>query len=138
MNNISIFRDKKQLRFLFAGLVNTFIGLIAFPILYFILIKFHIHYLIILAISTLLTTTFSFLTNKYYVFRSDGEIHKEFGKFLIFHLSHFCFNLLALPILIKISGLSPVWAQTIFAVAVIVSSYIWHNKITFGAKSERL
>jgi putative flippase GtrA len=75
---------------------------------------------------------FSYLTNKFLVFRTVGNYLRESAKFALFHLSYFLVNLLALPFLVEIVGMSPVWGQTLFAVAVIITSYFWHSNITFS------
>lgn len=129
------FADQHQtkVRFLLAGALNTAIGLAVYPALYFLAAPLKLHYLIILAISQVLCVTFAFLTSKFLVFRTSGNYLRESGKFLTFHLSYFLVNLAALPALVELVGMNPVWAQTLFAVLVIVTSYFWHSRITFSS-----
>jgi putative flippase GtrA len=122
-----------KVRFLLAGAFNTALGLATYPALYFLLASLDLHYLAILAISQVVCVTFAFLTNKFLVFRTSGNYLSEYGKFITFHLSYFLVNLVVLPILVEFAGMSPVWAQTLFAVLVIVSSYFWHSRITFSS-----
>jgi putative flippase GtrA len=121
-----------KIRFLLVGAMNTVVGLSVFPILYFLTAPVGFHYLGILTISQALCVTFSFLTSKFLVFRTTGGYLREFGKYVTFHLSYFLVNLAALPALVELAGMNPVWAQTLFAVLVIVSSYFWHSRITFS------
>ncbi|MBM4128289.1 MAG: GtrA family protein [Nitrospira sp.] len=120
-----------KLRFVLAGAFNTTLGLAAYPALFFLLRPFDFHYLTVLAISQILCVTAAFLTNKFLVFRTSGNYLNEYGRFVTFHLSYFLVNLVALPFLVEIMHMNPVWAQTLFAALVIVSSYFWHSRITF-------
>jgi putative flippase GtrA len=122
-----------KVRFLFAGALNTAFGLAAYPALYFLLAPLKLHYMVVLGITQIACVTFSYLTNKFLVFRTAGNYLRESGKFALFHLSYFAVNLVALPVLVEIVGMPPVWGQTLFAVAVIVTSYFWHSNITFAA-----
>ena len=122
-----------KVRFLLAGSLNTAFGLAAYPVFYWMLAGSRLHYMMVLGITQIACVTFSYLTNKFLVFRTKGNYLKESGKFALFHLSYFIINLAVLPFLVEIVGLPPVWGQTIFAVAVIVTSYFWHSNITFSA-----
>lgn len=125
-------RHETKVRFLLAGALNTAIGLAVYPALYFLAAPLKLHYLVILTISQVICITFAFLTNKFLVFQTSGNYLRESGKFLTFHLSYFLVNLVALPALVELVGMNPVWAQTLFAVLVIVTSYFWHSRITFS------
>lgn len=126
-------QHKIKIRFLLAGALNTVIGLAVYPALFFLAAPLKLHYLVILTISQILCITFAFLTNKFLVFKTSGNYLQESGKFLTFHLSYFLVNLAALPALVEFAGMNPVWAQTLFAVLVIVTSYFWHSRITFSS-----
>ena len=126
-------RHQTKVRFLLAGALNTAIGLAVYPGLYFLAAPLKLHYLTILAVSQVVCVAFAFLTNKFLVFRTSGNYLRESGKFLTFHLSYFLLNLAALPALVELAGMNPVWAQTLFAVLVIVTSYFWHSRITFSS-----
>lgn len=126
-------RHQTKVRFLLAGALNTAIGLAVYPALYFLAAPLKLHYLIILAISQVLCVSFAFLTSKFLVFRTSGNYLRESGKFLTFHFTYFLVNLAALPALVEFAGMNPVWAQTLFAVLVIVTSYFWHSRITFSS-----
>lgn len=126
-------RHQTKVRFLLAGALNTAIGLAVYPGLYFLAAPLKLHYLTILAVSQVVCVAFAFLTNKFLVFRTAGNYLRESGKFLTFHLSYFLMNLAALPALVELAGMNPVWAQTLFAVLVIVTSYFWHSRITFSS-----
>jgi putative flippase GtrA len=121
-----------KIRFLLAGALNTLIGLAAYPTLYFVLTPLKLHYLVVLGITQIACVAFSYLTNKFLVFRTVGNYLRESAKFALFHLSYFLVNLLVLPVLVEIVGMTPVWGQTLFALAVVITSYFWHSNITFS------
>jgi putative flippase GtrA len=126
-----------KLRFLLVGALNTAFGLAAYPALYFSLTPLGFHYLVVLGIAQIVCVTFSFLTTKFMVFRTSGNYLREAGKFAFFHLSYFIANLIALPVLVEVVHMPPVYGQTAFASLVVVSSYFWHSKITFASASKR-
>jgi putative flippase GtrA len=126
-----------KVRFLLAGALNTAVGLAAYPVLFFLLAPLKLHYMVVLGITQVTCVAFSYLTNKFLVFRTVGNYLRESGKFALFHLSYFLVNLVALPVLVEVVGMSPVWGQTLFAVAVIITSYFWHSNVTFASSSAK-
>jgi putative flippase GtrA len=130
-------RHETKVRFLLAGALNTVVGLAAYPVLFFLLAGLKLHYMVVLGITQVTCVAFSYLTNKFLVFRTVGNYLRESGKFVLFHLSYFLVNLVALPVLVEVVGMSPVWGQTLFAVAVIITSYFWHSNVTFAPSSAK-
>jgi len=128
-------QHETKLRFIVAGGLNTLFGLAAFPVLMWTFASMSAHYLIILTIAQIFSVSFSFLTNKFLVFRTSGNYLAEFGKFVTFHAAYFVANLVALPIMVELLGVPPIWGQFAFAAGVIVSSYFWHSRITFQRRS---
>lgn len=127
---------EKKLRFLVAGAINTAVGLAVYPLLYWGLRPFGLGYLQVLIFAQLICITFSFMSNKYYVFKTKGNLKVEYIKFFSFHGFYFALNLVCLPILVEKLGINPIISQTIFAVAVIMTSYFWHNAVTFKPAKE--
>jgi putative flippase GtrA len=125
---------QEKIRFLLAGGLNTVVGLSVYPILFFLLKPLQLHYLLILTLSQIICICFAFLTNKFLVFKTSGNYLKESGKFLTFHLVYYLVNLAVLPMLVELGGMNPVWAQSLFAVLVIITSYFWHSRITFHTR----
>jgi putative flippase GtrA len=125
---------KVKVRFLLAGALNTAFGLGVFPLLYFTLANYRLHYIVILCFSQMICVLFAYITNKFLVFKTKGNYVAEFLKFITFHLSYFLVNLAALPILVEVLNINPVIAQLFFATMVIASSYFWHSRITFVSK----
>jgi len=129
---------QKKFHFLLAGIVNTAVGLATYPILYLVLHPNGLGYIEILIIAQVICITFSFASNKYFVFKSKGDFKGEYIKFFLFHGLYFLINLIALPVLVEWIKLNPMIAQTIFSILIIVTSYFWHNSVTFKDPKRRL
>ncbi len=134
LNSLRVFElalQSKKIRFLIVGAINTAVGFSVYPLLYITLEPKGLDYLSILIISQIICTTFSFVGNKYFVFKTQGNLHIESTKFFTFHAFYFLLNILCLPALVEVIKLNPILAQTLFSVAIMVTSYFWHNLITF-------
>ena len=131
-----IARHEKKLRFLIAGGVNTLVGLSVYPLLYLWLEPLGLGYIQILLMAQVICITFSYISNKYFVFKTKGNVHKEYVKFFLFYGFYLALNLLCLPFLVEKMGITPIISQTLFSVAIIVSSYFWHNFFTFKQVKE--
>ncbi len=131
-------QHETKIRFLIVGGLNTIIGLGLFPILFLILDRFHIHYLIVFFISYIGSTTFSFLSNKIFVFKTIGNYLHEYLKFMSFQLAHFFVNLVGLPVLVEFFNIKPIIAQPVFAILVITTSYFWYSRVTFLKKGSKI
>lgn len=117
------------------GGINTAVGLAVYPILYVLLKPFDVGYIKALIFSQIICITFSFISNKYFVFKTKGNIKNEYPKFFLFYGIYFVLNLLCLPAMVEVLNMNPMVAQTLFSIAIIVSSYFWHNSITFKSIS---
>jgi len=137
LHNIIIHHNKK-LRFLVAGGVNTLVGLSIYPILYLILEPIGIGYIKILLLAQLISITFSFITSKYFVFKTKGNSHKEYIKFFIFYGFYGALNLFCLPFFVEVLKITPIISQALFSIAIIVTSYFWHSFITFKQPKESI
>jgi putative flippase GtrA len=129
-------RHGKKIRFLIAGMVNTAVGLAVYPILYLVFEPMGMGYIQVLIIAQVLCISFSFVSNKYFVFKTKGNLKKEYLKFFAFHGFYFALNLVCLPILVEAFKINPIISQTGFAIAVIMTSYFWHNAVTFKTARE--
>lgn len=125
-----------KLRFLVVGSLNTVFGLGFYPLLYLLLPGLRVHYIALLALAQMPCITFSYATNKLLVFRTRGNIWREYMKFASYYSSVFLINLAALPALVAFLKLPPVIGQTLFTLCVIAISYVWHSRVTFSARQK--
>jgi len=131
-------RYSKQFRFLIAGGLNTIVGLSIYPLFYIFLEPLGLGYIQVLLFSQMFCITFSFFTNKYFVFKTKGNVKEEYLRFFAFYGFYLLLNLLCLPFLVEVIQITPILAQTLFSFAIIVSSYFWHNLVTFKPTKESL
>lgn len=131
-----IARHEKKLRFLIAGGVNTLVGLSVYPLLYLWSEPTGMGYLAILFIASIISVSFSFASNKYFVFKTKGNAGTEYIKFFSFYGFYFLLNLICLPIFVEFLKISPIISQTSFSILIIATSYFWHNFITFKKTKE--
>lgn len=122
----------QKLRFILAGGLNTLVGLAAYPVLYFALGWLALDYIVILAICQVFCICFAYLTHKFFVFKTQGNYVREYLRFITFHLVLFGVNVVVLRFLVERLTLSPVWSQLGFALLVVITSYLWHSRITFS------
>lgn len=128
---------ERPLRFVIAGAANTAFGLTIYPLLLWSVPLLRTHYLIALGIAQAISLCFAFATYKLGVFRTRGNVAREFGTFSSFYLVNYAANWLALPLLVEAAGLAPVVAQLGFTAILIVGSYFWHSRLTFRTTGPR-
>lgn len=124
-------RAERPLRFMLAGAANTAFGLAIYPALLWSIPAFRTHYLIALAVAQAISLCFAFATYKLGVFRTRGNVAREFGAFSSFYLFNYAANWAALPLLVELGGVPPIVAQLGFTAALILGSWFWHSRVTF-------
>ena len=121
----------RPLRFLVAGAANTAFGLSIYPLLLWSVPAFATHYMVALGVAQVVSLCFAFATYKLGVFRTRGNIAREFGAFSGFYLFNYGANWAALPLLVELAGIPPVIAQLGFTIVLITTSWFWHSRVTF-------
>jgi putative flippase GtrA len=122
---------EKPLRFLIAGALNTLVGLSFYPMLMWGVPGLHKHYMLALLIAQVLCLCFAFATYKVGVFRTHGNLAREFRNFSTYYLFNYAANWVALPLLVEFADLSPILAQFGFTLILIGGSWLWHSRVTF-------
>ncbi len=128
---------ERPLRFLVVGGINTALGLTFYPLLLWTFPYFRAHYLIALGIAQAVCLCFAFVTHKFAVFRTRGNVLREFASFSSFYLFNYAANWAALPLLVELGGVAPVIAQFGFTAVLVIGSYFWHSRVTFRAARPR-
>ncbi|RYG23723.1 MAG: GtrA family protein [Burkholderiales bacterium] len=127
---------ERSLRFLVAGGINTAFGLAFYPLLLWSVPLLHTHYLAALAIAQAVCLCFAYTTYKFGVFRTRGNVAREFGTFSSFYLFNYAANWAALPLLVELGGIPPAIAQIGFTAVLVVGSYFWHSRVTFRSSGD--
>lgn len=126
-----------EIRFLFIGGINTIIGILFFPCIYYLLPFMHNHYLILMILSQFFCITFSYLTNKCFVFRTKEKNFVEYLRFTLFYNIVFAVNLLILPFLVSRYHFNPAKIQLLINIFIAITSYFWHKHISFQALNKK-
>lgn len=121
----------RPLRYMFAAGVNTAFGLAIYPALLWTSPYLHRHYMVGLLIAQAVSLAFAYVNYKFGVFRTRGRYAREFTAFVSFYIANYAANWAALPLLVEVVRLSPIVAQLLFSVIVMVGSYFWHSRVTF-------
>ena len=121
----------RPIRFLAAGALNTALGLTFYPLLLWSMPLLRTHYLVALGIAQVVCLLFAFATYKLGVFRTRGDMGREFALFSSFYLSNYAANWAALPALVEFGGIPPIIAQTGFTILLVGGSWLWNSQVTF-------
>lgn len=126
----------RPIRYVLAGALNTLVGFSAYPALLFISAWFREHYLLALLVVQVFCVCFAFTTYKVGVFRSRGNLVRDFVRFTSYYATIFGVNWIVLPFFVEVVGVDPIITQTVFNVFVVVFGYFWHSNITFKSDDE--
>jgi putative flippase GtrA len=119
------------LRFIKYGLVgvlNTLIGYGSFLLFIYLL---EIHYTTAVILSYLLGTINSFLLNRYWTFRSNGAVIRQFSRFVTITVLSVVLNILLLLVLIDLLNIEAAIAQAMSIAIIAVVGYLGHRAWSF-------
>ena len=120
----------EPVRYLLAGGVNTIFGYSSFALLYFLFSHF-VHYLVILVACTVVAVTFSYLTYKFFVFRTRSNYLREYARFYVVYAVPIALGFVLFPICIELLHLNPYLTQACIMVVTVVISYFGHKHVSF-------
>ncbi len=121
-------------RFLVVGIINTLVGILLFPLLYWVFGS-SIAFNLLLAISYVLCTLSSFLLHKYVTFKSQGSALTEGIKFAILSGFTYILNVIILQVVLPLLPWHPVLVQTVIAVMLQTGNYLGMNRLVFASLS---
>lgn len=120
-----------RLRYLVAGGLNTLVGNAIYPFLVWSSGWFAKRYMIALVVAQAASLVFAYGNYKLTVFRTRGNVAREFAKFSAFYLPLFALNYATLPFLVEVMRVDRILAQVGFGALVVVASYVWNRRVTF-------
>lgn len=126
-------KHEQKIRYLIIGGWNTVFGYGVFAVLYFYLSD-SIHYLVILSLSYIISITNAYIGYKLFVFRTKGNILKEYFRFYVVYGVSFFINLAILPLLVEILAINIYVAQAMVTIITIIGSYVLHKNFSFRGK----
>lgn len=119
--------DKHISRFIFVGILNTIVGYGA----YFILLYLNIYYILALFLSSVIGIIHSFIWNKKWTFKSNGDLRKESIRFISVYGIAFLINLVILALFVEKFMINPKIAQVFALCIVIMISFFGHKYWSF-------
>lgn len=123
-------RHKGKILYLVVGGWNTVFGYGAFVLLYHYFSD-RIHESIILTISYILGITNAFIGYKVFVFKTKGNVWREYFRFYVVYGGAFMVNLILLPFFMSVLMMNAYAAQAVITFVTIVGSYVLHKRYTF-------
>lgn len=126
-----MFADER-VRFVVVGIFNTGFAYMVF-VVFELLVGQHTGYLLSLYVAYAVSVLVSFGLHRQFTFRvgGSGSIFLDFIRFQTVSLIALGVNTLALPLLVEVGKLTPIFAQTIIVVVTTVISYVGHKLFSF-------
>lgn len=121
---------RERIAYLFAGGWNTAFSYGVFALLWLLFGKVWPYWLV-LAATTVVGALNAFVVQRQVVFRSQGRVVGELGRFSLVYTIVGALNIVAFPALVKGLRLNPYLSQAAFTVFVIVVGYVANKYFSF-------
>jgi len=130
LNISKIFAVRSLTRFFAVGIGNTIVAFIAFPILYWIS-SGALNLNILLLISAVFCTLFSFISHRFVTFESRGRVHYEVLRFFVLQGAVYLLNVVLFNTLLHVTQIHPVILQALIVIGLLAVNYIALNSYIF-------
>jgi putative flippase GtrA len=120
----------EKIRYLVVGVWNTVFSYLSFAVLYF-LFSPRLHYLVLLAISNLMSITNAYAGYKIFVFRTRGNYIREYFRFYVVYGAAIAINFVLLPVCVELLKIPPLVAAALLTAFTVASSYLGHKHFSF-------
>lgn len=130
IEQLKLLFKRKEIRFLFVGGINTFVGYGTYALCIF----GGLHYAFSQLISTIIGVVNSYFWNKYFTFRKKGKSASEAVRFLSVYAASYIINLGLLYMLIDRLEMNEYLAGMFGLIVTTLISYFGHNKFSFKEK----
>ena len=123
--------DREQgLRYLLVGAFNTLFGFALFALLLHVA-GGHLHYLVILVLTTIGAVLIAFVGYRIFVFRVRGHVLKDLVRFSLVYVVALAGNAIALPLLVEVVGMPVLLGQAVVVSATVIASFVAHRSFSF-------
>lgn len=123
--------NKKKVRYIAVGIWNTVFSYAAFVLLYYLTSPW-LHYMLILVLSQVVGLTNAYICYKLIVFKTKGNIVREYLRFYVVYGTTFIVNLVLIGLFVEVLGVNPVISQGIIAIIVVTMAYVGHSRFSFN------
>jgi putative flippase GtrA len=124
-------QHQEKISYLLVGGWNMVFGYFIFVLLYYLLAT-RVHYVILLALSNVLSITNAYIGYKVFVFKTKGNYWLEYSRFYIIYGSALLLNFIFLPLCVEYLMISPPVAQGGLMFISVIFSYYGHKKMSFS------
>ena len=121
---------QQEVRYLIAGGWNTLFGYGVFVGLLYLLQRW-VHYMVLAVVCNVLAITMAFATHKLFVFRTRGNVLREYLKFYGVQGVATVVGLVALPFCVEVLKISPYVAPLLILIVTLAVSYVGHKHFSF-------
>jgi putative flippase GtrA len=128
---LKIMLSDKRVKYLLVGAWNTVFGYLAFVALYMVGVRLGLHYMYALVASQVIGITNAYICYKLLVFRTRGNVMREYLRFYVVYGLAFLINVVLMVVFVDELGVNPLIAQGLIAAIVVVISYLGHSKYSF-------
>ena len=118
------------MRFLLTGGWNTAFSYGSLATLYYLLSD-RIHYIIILAFSSVLNITNAYICHKFFVFKTKGNYIREYLRYYIVYSVPIGIGFIFFPICIELLRMNFYIAQALLTFITVIVSYFGHKHVSF-------
>jgi len=116
--------------YLLVGGWNTFFGYGSFVLLYYFL-SARIHATVILTLCYILSITNAYIGYKIFVFKTKGNVIREYFRFYVVYGGAYVINLVSLPVFMGYWMLNAYVSQALITMITMAGSYVLHRNYTF-------
>ena len=126
---LRLVRDQR-VAFVIVGGINTVVGFGWF-VFYHELLGSRIGYMGALICAHICAVLCAFVLHRRFVFKVTGHLLLDLARFEVVNLGALGFNLVMLPLLVEVVGMSAVPAQAVITVVTVIGSYVGHRLFSF-------
>ena len=123
----------QSIRYIITGIWNTVFGILVYALL--IKLLGENHYILLAVVSNIISITNAYICYKLFVFKTKGNILKEYLKCYVVYGLSMLLGLLLLYVFVDIAGLNPVTANIISVLLLTIVSFVGHRYYSFKNKS---
>lgn len=126
-NRLRLLFDRREVRFLIVGAINTAVGYGA----YAFFLSIDLNYLIAVTLSTIVGVANSYVWNRYFTFNSRGKAISELARFSLVYLVSYCISMIFLYLVVGVFGLNAYIAGGVNLILTTLISWFGHKNFSF-------
>ena len=110
---------------------NTLFAYLVFVALFYATLPIKLHYMLVLVLSQILGLTNAYVCYKLFVFKTTGNVRREYFRFYLVYGFSFLVNIALIYVFVEVFYFNPIISQGVIAGIVVAISYLGHNKFSF-------